>query len=67
MRVDAMSDAGELSRLTKHGTNGPDVERRGGIPPGWKEPALRPAAAMKPAFGIICEASPTIIIEAVGT
>ena len=45
MRVDAMFDAGELSRLAKHVTNGTDVERRSGIPPGWKQPVLRPAAA----------------------
>src|SRR5438309_10769612 len=30
MRVDAMFDAGELSRLAKHVTNGTDVERRSG-------------------------------------
>src|SRR5436309_5179593 len=45
MRVDAMFDAGELSRLAKHVTNGTDVERRSGIPPGWKQPVLRSAAA----------------------
>ena len=45
MRVDAMFNVGELSRLTKHVPNGADIERRSGIPPGWKEPVLRPAAA----------------------
>ena len=45
MRVDTMLDAGELSRLTKHVPNGSDIERRSGIPPGWKEPVLRSAAA----------------------